>query len=233
MRLMGSQRPDSGVDLAGQVEQVGANVSSFVPRRDLGSGRGAFAARARRRQRRAQAESAHLRAAAAIPVAACTLFSHFAITDGCDGQSVLINGAAERRTFPCRSRKRSANVTGVCNTSNVSGPLDRRRSRHRLHHRTSRPRAATTSCSTSRQPFVQDHRRAHAGRLSCSSRRRRPGLRQRDTDMLGTLASSWDADLLRFLRSAFACSSRNSPSDDFLELCEAGKVTPVIDRSYR
>jgi NADPH:quinone reductase-like Zn-dependent oxidoreductase len=114
-----------GVDVAGEVEAVGRNVTQLAPGDEVfGACRGAFAEYA------CAPESALIRKpatvtfeqAAAIPVAALTALQGLRDTGKLQpGQKVLINGAGGGvGTFAVQiARSMGAEVTGVCSTRNV------------------------------------------------------------------------------------------------------------------
>jgi NADPH:quinone reductase-like Zn-dependent oxidoreductase len=114
-----------GVDLAGQVEGVGRNVTRFQRGDEVfGASRGAFAEYVVARERALAPKPANLTfdQAAAVPVAGCTAL--LALRDKGQvrpGQKVLINGAAGGvGTFAVQIAKSfGAEVSGVCSTRNV------------------------------------------------------------------------------------------------------------------
>jgi len=130
MRLMtGRRRPKQsvrGVDVAGYVEAVGKNVTQFRPDGEVfGAGwSGAFAEYVRGGENDFTRKPASLtfEQAAAIPMAGCTAIQ--AVRDHGQlqpGQSVLVNGAAGGvGSFAVQIAKAlGGEVTGVCSTSNV------------------------------------------------------------------------------------------------------------------
>jgi NADPH:quinone reductase-like Zn-dependent oxidoreductase len=114
-----------GVDVSGQVEAVGRNVTQFTPGDDVfGACRGAFA------QYACASESAVVMKpdnvtfdqAASVPIAALTALQALCNRGRIQpGQHVLINGAAGGvGTFAVQiARSFGADVTGVCSTRNV------------------------------------------------------------------------------------------------------------------
>jgi len=128
LKLMG--RPEAsgripGVDVAGEVEAVGAKVIAFHPGDQVfGTCKGAFAEYVCGKETRFAAKPVGLThaQAAAIPVAGCTalqaLRDHGRLQRG---QHVLVNGAAGGvGTFAVQIAKAlGAHVTGVCSTRNV------------------------------------------------------------------------------------------------------------------
>jgi len=119
------KHPIPGVDVAGQVEAVGANVTRFQPGDEVFGGRsGAFAEYLCGVERNFTPKPPALsfEQAAAIPMAGCTALQ--ALRDAGrlqSGQTVLINGAAGGiGTFAVQIAKAmGGNVTGVCSTPNV------------------------------------------------------------------------------------------------------------------
>lgn len=249
MRLMGKPKQRvPGVDFAGQIEAVGANVTEFRRGDEVfGAGNGSFAelvcASAESIARKPdQLTHEH---AAAIPVAACTAL--IAVRDKGrlrEGQSVLVNGAAGGiGTFAVQIAKALGGVvTGVCSTRNLElvrsiGADDvidytvedfARRGRQYdlvLHIAGNRP--------------LNDHRRALApdGTLVLVG-----GGIGRDTGGSQTLSTLHAMAVVfgrglfsRFLRQRirmFVGKTRREDLEHLAQLCVRGKVTPVLDRSY-
>ena len=126
IRLMGKPKDRvPGVDVAGQIEKVGASVTELRPGDEVfGTCRGAFAEYACAKEKNVVKKPAHLPfdQAAAIPVAVYTAVQ--AVRDKGrlePGQSVLINGAAGGvGTFAVQiARALGGVVTGVCSTRNL------------------------------------------------------------------------------------------------------------------
>ena len=120
------KRTGMGVDFAGTVEAVGANVRQFKPGDKVFGGRsGAFAEYVTVREDRALAlkpADITFEQAASVPIAAITALQ--ALRDKGKlkaGQKVLINGASGGvGTFAVQIAKAfGAEVTGVCSTRNV------------------------------------------------------------------------------------------------------------------
>lgn len=130
LRLMGygllkPKHQTLGTDMAGRIEAVGKNVTSFKAGDEVyGSGIGGFAEYACIRDDKAAAKPANLtfEQAAAVPVAALTalqaLRDHGRLQEG---QQVLINGASGGvGTFAVQiARVMGAHVTGVCSGKNL------------------------------------------------------------------------------------------------------------------
>lgn len=114
-----------GVDVAGQVEAVGRNVTQFRPGDQVfGSCRGAFAEYVCTSEAAlvTKPDSVTIEQAAAVPVAAITALQGLRDKGRIQpGQKVLINGAAGGvGTFAVQIAKSfDADVTGVCSTKNV------------------------------------------------------------------------------------------------------------------
>ena len=130
VRLMAGLRKPKvtrlGVDVAGQVEAVGRNVTQFKPGDEVfGSCRGAFAEYACAPPSRAlvmKPDNVTFEQAASVPVAAFTALQGLRDKGHIQpGQKVLINGAAGGvGTFAVQIAKSfGADVTGVCSTRNV------------------------------------------------------------------------------------------------------------------
>ena len=146
MRAMigGMRKPKSpqlGVDLAGEVEAVGKNVTQFKPGDEVfGTGHGAaFAEYVCANKTKLVLKPANVTFAegAAVPIAALTALQGLRDYGKVQpGQKVLINGASGGvGTFAVQIAKTlGAEVTGVCSTEERrAGSIARRRSRHRLH----------------------------------------------------------------------------------------------------
>lgn len=130
MRLMaGLRKPTDlrvGVDFAGTVEAVGSNVTQFKPGDEVFGGRtGAFGEYvAVRAEGAVVPKPANLtfEQAASVPVAAVTALQGLRMGKVGPGQMILINGASGGvGTFTVQIAKSlGANVTGVCSTRNVA-----------------------------------------------------------------------------------------------------------------
>ncbi len=115
-----------GVDVAGQVEAVGRNVTQFKPGDEVfGSCRGAFAEYACTPESKLvmKPDNVTFEQAASAPVVAFTALQGLRDKGKIQpGQKVLINGAAGGvRTFAVQIAKSfGADVTGVCSTRNAA-----------------------------------------------------------------------------------------------------------------
>ena len=119
--------PRTGVDFAGVVESVGAEVTAFVPGDEVfGGANGAFAEYLTVRESRAvvkKPDNVSFEQAAGVPIAGITALQALADKGGLEaGQDVLINGASGGvGTFAVQIAKAmGANVSGVCSTRNVA-----------------------------------------------------------------------------------------------------------------
>jgi len=126
--VLGLRRPkhaSRGVDVAGTVEAVGAEVTSISPGDNVyGIGRGSFGELVRATENVLAPKPAQLsfEEAAAIPVAAVTALEAVRERGGLrPGQSVLVNGASGGvGTFAVQIVKAlGGEVTGVCSTRNL------------------------------------------------------------------------------------------------------------------
>lgn len=230
----------SGVDLAGEAEAVGKNVTRFQPGDAVfGAGRGAFAEYACASESRLALKPANitLEQAAAIPVAGVTALQGLRDKGRIQSaQHVLINGAAGGvGTFAVQIAKSfGAQVTGVCSTVRV----DLVRSIGADHVIDYTRNDVTTGAQ--RYDLVLDC----VGGRSLSAWRRimtakgtfvavgvRPGGRWLGPlpYVLKLLVSS------RFVSQKVAFFVARVTTEDLTalkELVEANKITPVIDRRY-
>jgi NADPH:quinone reductase-like Zn-dependent oxidoreductase len=241
--LAGLRRPKIihlGVDLAGQVEAVGRNVTQFQPGDEVfGASRGAFAEYVC-----ASAEALALKPvnltfeqAAAVPVAGFTALQGLRDKGKIQpAQKVLINGAAGGvGTFAVQIAKSfGADVTGVCSTRNVG---------------LVRSIGADQVIDYTQEDFTRSGQRYalifdSVGNHPLSACRR--ALTPAGTLVLvgGPDKGRWLGPMTRMLKAAVLSrfvSQNLIPllahlrKDDLVvmrELLEAGKVTPVIDRCY-
>ncbi len=247
MRMgMGLRKPKKsevmGVDFAGTVESVGANVTGFKPGDEVFGGRSrAFAEYMCVPEDRAMVlkpAGLTFEQAAAVPVAAVTalqgLRDHGHIQPG---QKVLINGASGGvGTFAVQIAKSfGAEVTGVCSTKNVEMV---------------RSIGADTVIDYTKENFAQSDQRYDlmldiAGSRSWSECKR--VLAPKATfvvvggpstnRLLGPLAHTAAVGLTSVgaSRKVVPFFLANLGKEDLMllkGLLEAGKVTPVIDRTY-
>jgi len=231
------KNPVPGTDIAGTVEAVGEAVTHLRPGDDVfGWGEGAFAefARASEDQLIKKPASLTFEQAAAIGVSASTALQLLRDTGEVQpGQKVLINGASGGvGTFAVQIAKAlGAEVTGVTSTSNVE---------------LVRSLGADHVIDYTREDFTEAGPRYdlildNVGNHSMAQTRRA-------LVPTGTLISNGggheDGKLGRTIRAMFASlvvrqqatpTVKTQNRDDLValkDLVEAGKVTPVIDRTY-
>jgi NADPH:quinone reductase-like Zn-dependent oxidoreductase len=234
------KRTVRGVDMAGHVEAVGRNVTQFQPGDEVfGWGNsGAFAEYERAKERSCTPKPAGLsfEEAAAIPMAGCTALQGLRDRGQLQpGQRLLINGAGGGiGTYAVQIGKAlGADVTGVCSTRNVE--LVRSLGADQVVDYT----AADFVKGGQRYDLILDL----VGNRSLSDLRR--ALTTKGTLVIvGGEGGRWLGPLTRLIR-AFVVSrfvgQRMLPliaklrKDDLVslkEMIEAGKVTPVVDRTY-
>jgi NADPH:quinone reductase-like Zn-dependent oxidoreductase len=241
VRLMigGLRKPKAtrpGVDLAGQVEAVGRNVTQFKPGDDVFGGcRGAFAEYvcAIGDKLALKPANSSFEDAAAVPVAAISALQGLRDKGRIKrGHKVLVDGASGGvGTFAVQIAKSfGAEVTAVCSTRNVD---------------TARSIGADHVIDYTQEDFTQSGRRYHlilAANAYHSIFDYRRALRQDgiyvmagggwtqilQAMLLGPLLSRMGSKKMRFFMANI-----NQKDLVFLkDLLEAGKVVPVIDRRY-
>ncbi len=239
LSLRGPKIKRPGVDVAGEVEAVGRNVSQFKEGdKVFGSCRGAFAeyACAAASKLAIMPRNATFEQAASVPVAAYTALQGLRNTAGIQpGQKVLVNGAAGGvGTFVVQIAKwLGAEVTGVCSTRNME--MVRSIGADRIIDYTKEDftkggqaydlifdLVANHSLSACRRVLNPKGMYILAGGLGASMTRIL-------TLVIGTRVWSW------FATQKFVMLLAQSSQDDLnlmRELMESGKVTPVIDRCY-
>ncbi len=243
VRLMAGLRkpkiPRLGVDVAGEVEAVGGNVTQFKPGDEVFGGcRGAFAeyACAAERALVMKPDNLTFEEAASVNIAAITalqaLRDHGRIQSG---QKVLINGAAGGvGTFAVQiARSFGADVTGVCSTRNVD--MVRSIGANRAIDYTQED----FTKSGDRYDLILDSIGNHS--LSACRRVLKPKgscvmVGGPDGGLLGPLIGMVKPLLLsRFVSQSFVMMLAKPSKEDLnilRELMETGKVKPVIDRRY-
>src|SRR5271157_4409577 len=225
-----------GVDVAGQVEAVGENVTQLKPGDEVfGACRGAFAEYACTSESALvmKPDNVTFGQAASVPVAAFTALQGLRDKGQIrPGQKVLINGAAGGvGTFAVQIAKSfSADVTGVCSTRNV----DMVRSIGADHV------IDYTQADFTKNGQGYDLILAANGYHSISDYKR--ALRPRGTYVMtgGSMAQLFQAMLLGpwismtgSKKMGNLMAKLNQKDLVFMkELLEAGKVVPVIDRRY-
>ncbi|MFY9530713.1 MAG: NAD(P)-dependent alcohol dehydrogenase [Candidatus Acidiferrales bacterium] len=230
-----------GVDVAGQVEAVGRNVTQFKPGDEVfGSCRGTFA------EYVCTSESALVtkpnnvtfEQAASVPLAALTALQGLRDKGQIQpGQKVLINGAAGGvGTFAVQIAKAfGADVTGVCSTRNAAMV---------------RSIGADQVIDYTQEDFTKSGQRydlildtvGNHSLLECRRVLNPKGI----YTAVGGPSGRWMIDLLARLTAALVLSrfvsqklvmvqTRRSKEDLTImhDLMKAGKVTPVIDKRYR
>ena len=245
VRLMGVglRRPKTrvpGWDVAGSVEAVGKDVTQFQPGDEVfGTCRGAFAEYACGRVETLAPKPANLsfEQAAGVPVSGSTALRGLRDAGGVQGgQAVLIIGASGGvGTFAVQLAKMfGAHVTGVCSTTKVE---------------LVRSIGADHVIDYTREDFADGPQRYDlildtAGRRSLSHLRR--ALTPQGTLVIvgGEGGGRWTGGFDRQLRAALLSPfvgqrlrplSSAERQEDFLflkDVIEAGKVTPVISRTY-
>jgi len=245
MRLMtGLRRPKEprlGVDVAGQVEAVGKDVTRFKPGDEVfGTARGTFAEYvcASETALVMKPDNVTSEQAAAVPLAAYTALQGLRNKGRIrSGQKVLINGAAGGvGTFAVQIAKSfGAEVTGVCSTRNVDMV---------------RSIGADHAIDYSREDFTKGGQRYDlvfdlVANHSLSAVRRvlNPNGVYIGAGVLGVRSPAGILTRLiaapvlsRFVsqKLVMLLARRNNDDLNFLrDLMEAGKITPVIDRCYR
>jgi NADPH:quinone reductase-like Zn-dependent oxidoreductase len=225
-----------GVDVAGQVQSVGRNVTRFKPGDEVfGVCRGAFAEYACATEDKLAQKPANIsfEAAAAVPVAAITVLQGLRDKGRIQQrQKVLIDGASGGvGTFAVQIAKSfGAEVTAVCSTRNVE---------------TARSIGADHVIDYQREDFTKSGQRydlilgANAHHSIFDYRR---ALSQNGIYVVvgGSLARIFQAALLAPLlsrvgtkKTRFFIAKINEKDLVFLkELLEAGQIVPVIDRRY-
>jgi NADPH:quinone reductase-like Zn-dependent oxidoreductase len=223
-----------GTDLAGTVEAVGKDVTQFRPGDEVfGWCKGSFTeyASADEENLAPKPTSLTFQQAAAIPMAAGTALQ--AVRDKGNvqpGQKVLINGAsAGIGTFAVQIAKSlGAEVTGVCSTSN----LDMVRSIGADHVIDYTKEDFTQS--EERYDFILDN----VSNKSVSDCRRaltRSGTLIPNGGTAGLwyiLKANLSSLFMRKKARTFVSKGKKENLVVLTELIQAGKVTPVIDRTY-
>jgi NADPH:quinone reductase-like Zn-dependent oxidoreductase len=236
------ENPRLGVDFAGTVEAVGKSVTRFKPGDEVFGGKfGAFAdyvTVAEGRALTAKPDNMTFEQAAAVPIAGITALQ--ALRDKGQiraGQKVMINGASGGvGTFAVQIAKSfGAEVTGVCSTKNV----DLVRSLGADHVIDYTQDDVTKGAQ--RYDLIIDN----AGTHSLSEYRRVLEPKGIYVMVGSTDTGSWFGFLVtpikgmilsKFVTQKFITILAELNKDDLAtlgELMQSGKVTPVIDRSYK
>jgi NADPH:quinone reductase-like Zn-dependent oxidoreductase len=239
---MGLRKPKDvrlGVDVAGGVEAVGRNVTQFKPGDEVfGAAHGAFAEYACASEKRVVMKPGNLtfEQAAAIPIAGVTALQGLRDRGKVQaGQRILINGASGGvGTFAVQIAKSfGAHVTGVCSTRNVNMV---------------RSIGADQVIDYTKEDFTKSEQRYdvlldNVGNHSLSACRRVLTPRGRYV-MIGGPKGRWVAPLDRALAAKVYSWFVSQDIGMFMarmgkedlgvlgDLMQAGKVKPVIDRTY-
>jgi NADPH:quinone reductase-like Zn-dependent oxidoreductase len=238
--LRAPKTPVPGMDLAGVVEEVGSDVTRFRPGDEVfGIGKGAYAEFARAPENKLAPKPANLTFEQAAVVAISGSTALQAVRDKGHvepGQQVLIIGASGGvGTYAVQLAKAlGAEVTGVCSTTKVD---------------LVRSIGADHVIDYTREDFADGKQRYDVildigGNRSLSHLRR--ALTRKGTLVLvgGEEGGRWlggmDRQLRMLLLSPFVGQTLRSlinkeNHEDLIvlaELIEAGKITPVIDRTY-
>jgi NADPH:quinone reductase-like Zn-dependent oxidoreductase len=229
-----------GADVAGEIEEVGRNITQFKPGDGVfGSCKGAFAeyACASESKLAIKPDNVTFEQAASVPIAAFTALQGLRDKGKLQpGQKVLINGAAGGvGTFAVQIAKSfGAEVTGVCSTRNVE--MVRSIGAHQVVDYTQE----NFTKSARRYDVILDC----VGNHSFSECRRVLNLRgiyvaaggTSDNWMIGPLTRAIKALVLSWFVSQRQVLVLAKPSKEDLtilgELMATGKVTPVIDKCY-
>jgi NADPH:quinone reductase-like Zn-dependent oxidoreductase len=236
------QNPRLGVDFAGTVEAVGRSVTRFKPGDEVFGGKfGAFAQYVAVREERAvtpKPPNLTFEQAAAVPIAGVTALQ--ALRDKGRihaGQKVLVNGASGGvGTFAVQLAKSfGAEVTGVCSTRNVDlvrsigadHVIDYTRedfTRGAQHYDLIIDNVGTHSLLEYRKVLNPGGTYVMIGSTT-------PG------NWLGFLAAPIEGLILsRFVSQKFEMLLAELNKEDLSALAallQSGKLTPVIDRSYK
>jgi NADPH:quinone reductase-like Zn-dependent oxidoreductase len=238
--LRAPKTPVPGSDLAGVVEAVGSDVTRFQPGDEVfGIGKGTFAEYARAAESKLAHKPANLtfEQAAAVPVSGLTALQAVRDRGRVElGQMVLVIGASGGvGTYAVQlARGLGADVAGVCSTAKVDlvGSL-----------------GATRVIDYTHEDFAQGERHYQViidigGNASLSRLRRVLAPMGTLVVVGGEGGGRWLGGTDRQLRAlllsrfvnqtltTFVCSENHADLIVLKELIEAGKVTPVIDRTY-
>jgi NADPH:quinone reductase-like Zn-dependent oxidoreductase len=238
MGLRKPRNPVRGMEVAGVVEATGANVTAFKAGDEVfGASKGSFAEYARASQARVLPKPANLtfEQAAVVPVSATTALVGLRAAKVEAGQKVLVIGAGGGvGSYVVQiARSMGAEVTGVCSTSKLDFV---------------RSIGATHVIDYTREDFAESAIKYDvivdlAGSRAVSHLRR--GLSATGTLVilggegggrwLGIGRQLWSKVVGLFSRQKFRSPLGLVNQKDLgvlKELLEAGKVTPVIERSY-
>jgi NADPH:quinone reductase-like Zn-dependent oxidoreductase len=249
VKVMGGFRAPNGqipgIDVAGEVEEVGTNVSALRPGDAVfGRADGSLAEYVCSSEDKLAPKPAELswEQAAAIPVAGSTAMQALRNHGGLQpGQSVLVNGAAGGvGTFAVQIAKElGANVTGVCSTSNlelVSGIGADRVVDYTAEDFTRNGRRYDLVLNICGSRSIADLRRALASEGALVLVGSGTGRNEKGDGLLGPAATMLRGRVVSlFTRERIRMFMTQGSKEDLVflnELVVAGKLTPVIDRSY-
>lgn len=234
---MKSARP--GVDVAGEIEAIGKNVTRFKPGDAVfGTGKGAFAqfAIARESKLALKPDKVTFEQAASLPIAGLTALQGLRDVGHLQsGQKVLINGAAGGvGTFAVQIAKTlGAHVTGVCSAGNVAQTLtlgaDRAIDYASTDFTREEERYDVLLDNVGHRP-LSDLRRALTPRGICVL----VGAPKEMWLILTRIvkARAW-SPFLRQRLTFFIAEVRQADLTILGELIQSGKVKPAIDQVYR
>jgi NADPH:quinone reductase-like Zn-dependent oxidoreductase len=230
-----------GVDVAGQVEAVGRNVTLFKPGDEVfGLCRGAFAEYACTSESAfvTKPANATFEQAASVPLAALTALQGLRDSGRIQsGQKVLINGASGGvGTFAVQIAKAfGADVTGVCSTRNVD--MVRSTGADRVIDYTKKDFTQGGQHYDLILDTVGNHSLSACRRVLSATGRCVMVGGTNDGHWIGPMAGPLKALVLSpFVSQKFVTLLAKPKKGDLAiirDLVEAGKVTPVIDRRYR
>jgi NADPH:quinone reductase-like Zn-dependent oxidoreductase len=237
--VVGFPRPKKdhvvGLDFAGIVEAVGPNVSHFQPGDEVyGECRGSCAEYALAKEGGLAPKPANLsfEQAAAVPTSACTalqgLRDHGKVKPG---DKVLINGASGGvGPFAVQIAKAlGAEVTGVCSTRNVEMVRS-----IGADHVIDYTKEDFTK-GGARYDVIMDNVGSHS--LSAARRALTPtGVHIPSSGHAGmgwVIAASLEGIFVRQQAAPFVAATSSESLLALKDLIEAGRVAPVIDRTYR
>ncbi len=231
-----------GVDVAGQVQAVGKNVTRFKPGDEVfGSCHGAFAEYACTSQPGlfAKPDNVTFEQAASVPVAAYTALQGLRDAGRIQpGQKVLINGAAGGvGTFAVQIAKSfGTDVTGVCSTRNVE--MVRSIGADRVIDYTQEDFTKSGQHYDLFFDAVGNHSLFASRRVLNPKGIYVPAGGSTDRWMIGPLARALTSLVLSwFVSQKLVIFFLAKPSQADLgimhDLMKSGKVTPVIDRRYK
>ncbi|HEY2397145.1 MAG TPA: NAD(P)-dependent alcohol dehydrogenase [Rudaea sp.] len=231
-----------GVDFAGTIEAVGKNVKKFKPGDEVFGGRnGAFGEYVTVREDRSlvlKPANMTFEQAAAVPIAAITALQ--ALRDNGHiqaGQKVLINGASGGvGTFAVQLAKSfGAEVTGVCSTKNLD--MVRKIGADHVIDYTKEDFTQGDQHYDLIVDMVGTHSLLDYKRVLTPQGNLVMVGGQVDNWLLGILGSVVYAKMLSpFISQKFGMMLAELNPDDLTtlrDLMQAGKITPVIDRTYK